>query len=55
MANSLGCTAKKIEKLVSSAKGIRFLIKALSRKGIIITYDIKHNHIYFYEETSTDE
>ncbi len=50
MAEVLGCTLSRIEQLSTSAKGVRFLTKALARRGVAITYELKENRIYFYKE-----
>lgn len=55
MAEALGCTARKIEQLVTSSRGVRFLIKALARKGIVVTYEFTKNRIYFYKEETKYE
>ena len=54
MAEALGCPERKIKELVSSAKGIKFLTKALEKKGIVITYERTKNRIYFYREENKD-
>lgn len=55
MAEALGCSMSKIEQFVTSTKGVRFLTKALARKGIVLTYEITKNRIYFYREENGDD
>ena len=50
MANELGWSMRKVEQLIASRNGVKYLMKALARKNIILTYDIKKNRIYFYKE-----
>lgn len=50
MANVLGCSVWKIEKIIASVNGVRCLMKKLARKGIMLTYEKKEKRIYFYKE-----
>ena len=50
MADMLGCSVGKIETLIASAKGVRYLTKSLARKGVSLTYERIKNRIYFYRE-----
>lgn len=50
MAEILGYSVRKIENLITSANGMRHIVKALARKGIILTYERRKNRIYFYKE-----
>ena len=54
MAEILGCSVRKVENLATSLKGVRFLTKALSRKGITLTYEREKNRIYFFREVNGD-
>ena len=50
MAVALGWSVRKIENLVSSADGRKYLLKALERKGVILTYERDRKRIYFYKK-----
>ena len=50
MAVALGYSTKWIQKLTASSKGMCYLMKALARKGIMLTYERKKNRTYFYKE-----
>lgn len=50
MAKVIGCPTSKIEHLVTSKSGIKFLTRALARKGITLTYEQTKYRIYFYKE-----
>lgn len=54
MADTLGCPISKIEQLVTSATGIRYLTNAFARKGITLTYEHTKKRIYFYKEENQD-
>ena len=50
MAEILGFSLRKVETLITSVNGVRYLTKALARKGIVITYERDKNRIYFYRK-----
>lgn len=54
MAEALGCSVRKIEQFTTSKSGVKFLMKALARKGIRISYERIKNRIYFYKEIDND-
>lgn len=55
IAQTLGCSPGKVDQLASSANGVKFLAKALARKGIKLTYEIARSRIYFYKEEIRDD
>ncbi len=50
MADILGCSERKIAKLITAQNGVRRLTKALAIKGIMVTYERSKKRIYFYRE-----
>ncbi len=50
IANAVGCTLKKLESIIASASGLRYVTKTLARKGIVLTYERINNRILFYRE-----
>ncbi len=54
MADILGCSVSKIDQIVVMPNGVRLLVKALSRKGVAVTYECFNKRIYFYKEGNRD-
>ena len=50
MATALGCSVRKIERLLKTQNGAGFLLLALEAQGIYLTYEIINKRIFFYRD-----
>ena len=50
IAEMLGCSIEKIDRLATNKWGIRRLEKVFASKGLVLTYERKRNKTFFYKE-----